>query len=76
MRLLLHSLLIVFYEAFHDLTTLNGRTSGMWLQPNPTIMCLVKSLFGIKTMNTLESANTVFVVHLLFMVYNDVTYFR
>ena len=38
------------------------------------MMCLVKSLFG-KTMSKLESVSTLVVVHLLFMMYNDVTYF-
>ena len=35
-------------------------------------MCLVKSLFGIKIMNKLESVNTPLLVRLLFMMYNDV----
>ena len=48
----------------------------MSLQDNPIMMCLGKSQFGIKTMNKLERVNIRFVVHLLFMMYNDVTYFR
>ena len=44
--------------------TLNWRTSGMLLQHQPNMMCLVKSLFGIKTINKLERVNAPPVVHL------------
>ena len=36
------------------------------------MICLVKSLFRIKTMIKLESVNARLVVHLLFIIYNDV----
>ena len=38
------------------------------------MMCLVKSLFGIKTINKLGSVNARLIVHLLFMMYNHVRY--
>ena len=59
---------------------LNRRTSGMSLQHRQSMMCLVKSLFGIKTMNKVEKlskcVNVHLVVHLLFMMCYYVTYFH
>ena len=44
----------------------------MPLQHYSPMICLVKSLFRIKTMNNLESVNARLVVHLLFIMYNDI----
>ena len=48
----------------------------MLLQHHLTMMCLIKSLFGIETVNKLKSVNAHVIAHLLFMMYNDVPYFR
>ena len=44
----------------------------MSLQHPLLMICLVKSPFRIKTMNKLESVNARLVVHLLFIMYNQV----
>ena len=44
----------------------------MSLEHHSPMVCLVKFLFRIKTMNKLESVNARLVVHLLFIMYNQV----